>query len=223
VPTPFDVLELDPDAGPAAVEAAYRDRVKEAHPDHGGSVREFLVVRDAYERIAEGYDALDHDADSEPETTAEAADREPPTPDPDQRLVRYVDYELLQERGWELTDPDLFEKAQAADVDGDRCGRCLVEDAQTLLEAAEADEMVWPYACRGGACTNCAVAVLDGEMPTGAGSILPRSMTDRGIRLSCMGAPVSDEATVVFNVKHLPGLDDLRLPISRFEQAELDD
>jgi hypothetical protein len=59
------------------------------------------------------------------------------------------------------------------------------------------------------------------EMP--AGQILTREYIDQGIRLSCISAPTTEEAKVVFNVKHLPGLDELRLPPRQFDQASLND
>lgn len=50
----YEVLGLDPGAGPEAVRAAYRERVKEAHPDTpGGSAEEFIRVREAYEYLRE--------------------------------------------------------------------------------------------------------------------------------------------------------------------------
>ena len=48
VRTAFETLGLPPGAGEDAVESAYRDRVKEAHPDRGGSRDEFVRVREAY-------------------------------------------------------------------------------------------------------------------------------------------------------------------------------
>jgi len=44
----FDALDLSPSADADAVRSAYRDRVKEAHPDHGGSEDDFKEVREAY-------------------------------------------------------------------------------------------------------------------------------------------------------------------------------
>lgn len=219
VSSPFDVLDVDPAADGETVEDAYRARVKEAHPDHGGSVREFQTVRNAYERIRDGYDADDHAEEIKSAVTGE----EPESLGPEETRIHYLDYEVCQERGWQLTDEDLFEKAADTDLGAEEFGEFVVGAKQTLLEAAEEYGLVWPYACRGGACTNCAVAIVDGEMPMPSNHILPSSMTDRGIRLSCLTAPVSDEASIVFNVKHLPGLDDLRLPLSRFNRAELDD
>lgn len=36
------------------VEAAYRERVKETHPDAGGDAEEFIAVREAWERVENG-------------------------------------------------------------------------------------------------------------------------------------------------------------------------
>jgi len=48
----FRTLGLDPGADEAAVKQAYRDRVKEVHPDNGGSESEFKRVKKAYERLS---------------------------------------------------------------------------------------------------------------------------------------------------------------------------
>ncbi|WP_276272500.1 J domain-containing protein [Haloarcula litorea] len=56
-PTPseaYDRLGLDPGADEEAVKRAYRERVKEAHPDtDSGSEREFKRVQAAYERLTD--------------------------------------------------------------------------------------------------------------------------------------------------------------------------
>jgi len=44
----FEALDLTVGADPEEVDRAYRERVKEAHPDHGGSEEEFRRVREAY-------------------------------------------------------------------------------------------------------------------------------------------------------------------------------
>jgi hypothetical protein len=44
----FGVLGLEPGASRAEVRRAYRQRVKEVHPDHGGDEEEFHRVREAY-------------------------------------------------------------------------------------------------------------------------------------------------------------------------------
>ncbi|MDS0295792.1 (2Fe-2S)-binding protein [Halogeometricum sp. S3BR5-2] len=130
---------------------------------------------------------------------------------------------MLDDHGWDLGDDDLFEKAAEAGLAHEDYGQFLAHPHETLLEAAENRGFAWPYACRGGACANCAVAVFEGEMDTPGDHILPSTMLDSDIRLSCMGGPVSDEMKVVYNVKHLPGLDELRLPPYPFDKARMND
>jgi ferredoxin len=242
VESPFDVLGVDPDADDVAVERAYRERVLEAHPDHGGSVREFQQVRAAYAAIQEDRpgefdvdpssngaaesEAGDADGDDGEGTESDAGADDEDAADADDEWgvrVEYLDYDVLGDHGWEIDDEDLFEKAADADLGHESYGRMRVPDDEPLLQGAEENGMTWPYACRGGACSNCAVALVEGEMPMPTGHILPEEWIDRGIRLSCLTAPTSDEAKVIYNVKHLPGLDDLRLPPSRFDKARLND
>jgi len=56
-PTPaeaYDRLGLDPSADQSAVKQAYRERVKETHPDtDGGTEREFKRVKAAYETLTD--------------------------------------------------------------------------------------------------------------------------------------------------------------------------
>jgi hypothetical protein len=54
------------------------------------------------------------------------------------------------------------------------------------------------------------------------GHILPEEMIEKGIRLSCLAAPVTDDTQVVYNVKHMPGVEELLLSPSRFEKAHSD-
>lgn len=44
----FDRLGVPTTADPAEVKRAYRDKVKQAHPDHGGSQSEFKELQEAY-------------------------------------------------------------------------------------------------------------------------------------------------------------------------------
>ena len=236
--SPFEVLGIDPDADEEDVEAAYRRRVKETHPDLGGSLREFLLVRTAYEEIQAGRGGGEGDAwpteadadyagggdsDSGGDNGASGRGNGAGPGQPEGSRVEYLNYDVLADYGWSLEDGDLFEKASAEGLDPADHGRFLVRPNESLLEAAENRGFAWPYACRGGACANCAVAVADGEMSMPVNHILPSAMVERGIRLSCVGAPTTEEMQVVFNVKHLPDLDELRLPPSPFEQAHRGD
>ena len=213
VNSPFDVLGVDADADDAEITRAYRDRVKEAHPDHGGSTSEFQAVQTAYAQLQAGYDGESDEAGQGSRQPTPADPRETPT------HVEYVNYEVLDDRQWDIDDEDLFEKAAAADLDPVDYGTFTVGPDESLLEAAEHAGFAWPYACRGGACANCAVVVVEGELSIPVDHILPVEMLERGIRLSCNGVPVTDEMKVVYNVKHLPDLDEFRLPPDPFENA----
>lgn len=207
--SPFDTLRIDADADEAEVERAYRRRVKETHPDRGGSAEEFRAVRAAYEEISSGYRRGTHAADRE-----DAGDRRPKG-----ARVEYLDYTVLDDFGWNLDDDDLFEKAAEERIHAPDYGRFTVGDDESLLEAAEDRGFTWPYSCRGGACANCAVAVKKGDLSMPSNHILPPEMLERDIRLSCIGAPTAGELKIVYNVKHVPELNELRLPPGPFEQA----
>jgi curved DNA-binding protein CbpA len=220
--SPYDVLLVAPDADEEEIERAYRERVKEAHPDQGGSVEEFRAVREAYETLQAGYDPATEGDRSGPENgeagEGDTGDRADAT-----TQVTYLNYDVLADHGWDVDDDDLFEKAAGAGLDGEDFGEFEVEPGESLLEAAENRGHVWPFACRGGACANCAIKLVEGELSMPVNHILPSEMMDRGIRLSCNGIPITDELRIVFNLKHMPDLEELLLPPRPFEQAHLDD
>jgi ferredoxin len=229
VPAPYEVLGIARDADEDEIVSAYRDRVKEAHPDQGGSPREFRRVRSAYLALRNGEVDADIDAGEETPPGSEEGPAEDDAPAAEEEeetetiSVEYLNYDALADHGWTLDDDRLFERAAAADLDAADYGVFAVEQNQSLLEAAEANGFAWPFACRGGACSNCAVAVIEGEMPPPVNHVLTPELLERGIRLSCVSAPVTTDTKVVFNVKHLPGVEELLLPASRFEQAHSGD
>lgn len=49
--SPYEVLGVDAGAGLDELKRAYRRRLRETHPDTGGSADEFRAVQDAWERI----------------------------------------------------------------------------------------------------------------------------------------------------------------------------
>lgn len=211
--SPFDVLRIEPAADEEEVEQAYRERVIEAHPDHGGSAEEFQLVRTAYKELRAGYDPED---DAEPEIKKKSREE-------NGTRVEYLNYEVLGDHGWDLADENLFAEAADGGLAPEDYGEFLVQPSESLLEAAENRGFMWPFACRGGACANCAVIVREGELSMPENNILPPEMIDRGIQLSCNGIPITDEMKVVYNIKHLPGLEELRLPPRPFKQAHASD
>lgn len=214
-PSPFDVLGLDPeDADDGEIQAAYRRRVKEAHPDQGGSVEEFQRVRAAYDAVADVAVADDRQEDGPWE--------DPDTGDVSTVDVEFLDYEVLADHGWGLTDDDLFATAASADLAAAANGTFQTSKDDTLLDGAEDAGYTWPYSCRGGACANCAVAICEGDLSMPVDHILPQDLLDRGFRLSCVGEPKTDDLGVVYNVKHVPDLEELLLPPGPFARQQDD-
>jgi len=231
VPSPYEVLGVDPGAGEAEIRRAYRRRVKRAHPDQGGSSTEFRAVQDAYEELTEskphGDDAgaqrwrdgwqrdRRRNGRGNHRGTQRHRRRSRTRDQPVESSVEYLNYAVLDDHGWRLDDPRLFEKARITALNPADYGTLTVEDGHSLLEAAEAAGQEWPFSCRGGACANCAVKVCSGRLSLPVDHILPDSMTERGFQLSCVGHPATRTLQVVYNVKHLSELEELRLPPRR--------
>jgi ferredoxin len=211
VVSPYEILGIGRQADDETIQRAYRQRVKESHPDQGGSTQEFQRVKAAYEAIVTG-SGMDGDA-----TDLDGTGADPEVTD---RRVEYLNYEVLDDHGWTIDDENLFEKASAAKLDPIDYGRFVAPPTDTLLEAAERRGFRWPFSCRGGACANCAVAVAQGDLSMPVNHVLTDALTDQGIRLSCVGAPITEELRVVYNVKHLPDVEELLLPPGPFEWAD---
>ncbi|ELZ39708.1 ferredoxin Fer [Halorubrum tebenquichense] len=127
--------------------------------------------------------------------------------------VYHLDRDAAEERGWSVTDDDLFAKAADADLELPEYGRFLVEPGESILEAAERGGRSWPYACRGGACSNCAVVVVEGDVAMPGQSILSdEQIRESNARLSCVGVPITDEVEIVTGVGDTDAFADLRLP-----------
>jgi len=121
--------------------------------------------------------------------------------------------------GWDVDDEDLFEKAHDAALSHEQYGRVAVERGETVLEAVEDRGYEWPYACRGGACSNCAVLLRSGEIAMPGQQILPEEAIERGARLTCVGVPVTKRVEIIYSAKYLDFLDELRLPPGPFERV----
>ncbi|QGN07818.1 (2Fe-2S)-binding protein [Halorhabdus sp. CBA1104] len=118
--------------------------------------------------------------------------------------VEYLNYEALDDQGWDMDDDDLFEKAEGAGLDDQDYGTVEVAEGEYVLEAAEAQGYDWPFSCRAGACANCASIVKEGDIDMDMQQILSdEEVEDKGVRLTCVGTPATDEVKIVYNAKHL--------------------
>jgi ferredoxin len=127
--------------------------------------------------------------------------------------VYYLAYDVLEDEGWSVTDNDLFEKASQASLDPEQYGRIVVKPGETILEAAENRGFSWPYACRAGACANCAVLVKDGDVAMPGNNVLSDEQVNvMNARLTCVGVPVTEEVKLIMDVQQLDQFSDLRLP-----------
>lgn len=123
--------------------------------------------------------------------------------------VEYLNYEAVEDQGWNLDDEDLFEKAADAGLDEADYGTMEVPHGQFLLETAELEGYDWPFSCRNGACANCAAIEMDGEVEMDMQQILSdEEVEDNHVRLTCVSTVESEEAQIVFNAKHLEYLQD---------------
>ncbi|AGB37556.1 ferredoxin Fer [Natronococcus occultus] len=125
------------------------------------------------------------------------------------RTVEYLDYEVLSERGWDIEDDDLFEKAAEADLDDTDHGRIEVTGRRYILDAAEDQGFEWPYECRAASCANCAGIVYEGDVEMDMDLILTEEeVEERQITLTCQSIPKSDEVKLVYNAMYLDYLQD---------------
>ena len=118
--------------------------------------------------------------------------------------VTYLNYEALDDEGWELDDDDLFDKAADAGFGDEDYGELDVNEGEYILEAAEAQGFAWPFSCRAGACANCAAIVKEGDIDMDMQQILSDEEVDeKKVRLTCIGSPAADDVKIVYNAKHL--------------------
>jgi len=118
--------------------------------------------------------------------------------------VEYLNYEILDDHGWDINDDDLFEKASEADLSRENHGSLTVGEGDFILDAVEAANLEWPYSCRTAACANCAAKVVDGDVDMAMQMILSdEEVRDKDLVLTCVGTPGAEDVQLVYNVKHL--------------------
>lgn len=119
--------------------------------------------------------------------------------------AEHLDYAVVERRNWALDDPDLFARAAEANLDPPAHGRLQVDPNQSVLDAVGEADLSWPHGCRGGACSNFAVYVVDGEVTTSGDHILPDDLVRDG------------QVRLVYGVRHLDVFEDLLLAPEGFD------
>ncbi len=68
----------------------------------------------------------------------------------------------------------------------------IVAEDQYILETAECQAIEPPFSCRNGACTTCAVRILEGEIYQPEAMGLSPELQKKGYALLCVSYPRSD-------------------------------
>lgn len=188
----YDILGVSKNASDDEIREVYRKKVKQVHPDKGGSKDEFIKIKEAYES------AIENNLESD------EIHLEPIYP----ATVKFADYQkIISNFGEKPTYKEVRNYYEEKDIK-----QFNVEKNESVLEAAERSNFNWPYSCRGGACSNCAVKIIKGEMSTPNYHILSEEQLNNGYRLSCIGKPLSSEIYLVYNIRNSDELDELLLP-----------
>jgi len=124
-------------------------------------------------------------------------------------MVEYLNYDVVDDRGWDLYDEENFERAAEMDLPEEDYGFVDVPEGQYILESAEGDGQRWPFSCRDGICSNCAAVLISGEIEMdGNQTLSDEEVREKDIRLTCIGRPATDYIRLIYNAKHLNYLQD---------------
>lgn len=91
-------------------------------------------------------------------------------------------------------------KAVTAQITLDGATQTIEMDRDTsILDAARANTMDAPYACKAGVCSTCKCRVIEGDVEMIANHALEDYEVEKGFVLSCQSYPVTDKVIVDYD------------------------
>jgi len=123
--------------------------------------------------------------------------------------IEYLSYDVVEDREWDMTEKRTFEKAAEADLSRADYGTVVVSDDESILAAAEREDLGWSLKCRKGRCGRCSALVVDGEveMDDDQAFLSQAEVEEKDLCLACVSRPKSD-VKLVYGVRKFDRLEE---------------
>lgn len=106
--------------------------------------------------------------------------------------VEYLSHEVVKEKGWDVRDERIFERADGMELSEEEHGVMEVPEGDDILGVAETEGRDWSVKCRKGRCGRCTSIVVEGEVSMEDQEFLTDDEKEDGYRLPCVSTPETD-------------------------------